>query len=109
MRATLEQTEIEGRRKEWTHKDQLTEKDISLEKLSVWCNDSQFKCVCTYRLQSELIRGREEGERLTAQHAQDKVQADLRLQSLQDSYDKIKNDLHARVQDIERYSIHALV
>ena len=34
MRATLEQVEIEGRRKDWSHKDQLTEKELAIEKFS---------------------------------------------------------------------------
>lgn len=37
-----------------------------------------------------------------AQNAQEKVQTELRLQSLQESYDKINNDIHHRIKDIER-------
>lgn len=45
---------------------------------------------------------REERERILASHTQEKVQLDLQLQSLRTSYDKVKDDLQARVQDIER-------
>lgn len=55
-----------------------------------------------YRMQSELMRVREEGERTIAHHSQEKVQTDLKLQSLQVGYDKLKEDLSARIQDIER-------
>ena len=40
MRATLEQVEIEGRWKEWSHKDQLTEKELAIEKFSF--HDKKF-------------------------------------------------------------------
>ena len=45
---------------------------------------------------------REEGERQLASHAQEKVQYDLQLQSLQTFCDKLRDDVNARIQDIER-------
>ena len=45
---------------------------------------------------------REEGERQLASHAQENVQYDLQLQSLQTSCDKLRDDVNARIQDIER-------
>ena len=32
MRAQIEQLEVEGRRKEWSHKDELKERELTTEK-----------------------------------------------------------------------------
>jgi chromosome segregation ATPase len=86
LRGQLEQLEIEHRRREWNNRDEVTEKQLTVEKL-----------------QSELVRVKEEGERQIACNAQEKVQHDLRLQSMQASCDKLREDLQARMEDIERY------
>ena len=96
----MEQQEIESRRRDWNHKDEITERQQIIEKYKT--NFILWMDVFLYRLQSELVKVREEGERMLASHTQEKVQLDLQLQSLQTSYEKLKDDLQARVQDIER-------
>lgn len=61
--------------------------------------------VPSFRMQNELVRVREEGERQIASNSQEKVQNDLKLQSLQAAYDKVRDNLNARIQDIERYTL----
>ena len=70
----------------------------------VSCTGS-FDCIICCRLQEDMMRLREEGERRIAQHSQDVVQGDLQLQSLQSTCDKLKEELTTRIQDIQRCNI----
>ena len=61
------------------------------------------------RLHGEILKLREECQRQVTQHSQELVQADLKMQSFQTSCEKIKKELTARIQDIERYVIMTLI
>ena len=61
------------------------------------------------RLHGEILKLREECQRQVTQHSQELVQADLKMQSFQTSCEKLKEELTARIQDIERSVIMTLI
>ncbi len=55
------------------------------------------------RLHGDILRLREDCERKITQYSQETVQTDLQMEALQTTCEKLKGDITARIQDIDRF------